>query len=465
MITVYNTLTKKLENLKPQKGKTINLFVCGPTVYDYSHIGHAKTYVQFDVIVKYVRNKFDVFYLQNITDLDDKIIVRAKETKQKPEKLAKKFEKEYYKDMKSLGVDSVSEYARATDHIKAIIKQIDVLLQKGVAYEIQDGIYFDLSKFPNYGKLSGRTSIEAEDAVSRIDEGKEKRNKGDFCVWKRCKKDEPSWEAPWFAGRPGWHIEDTAITETFFGSQYDLHGGARDLLFPHHEAEIALMESVSGNEPLVHYWLHTGFLNVKGKKMAKSLSNFITIREAVEKWGAQPLRWLFASSYYKSPVDFSEGSVFAAAAGLDKLENTLIGVRNRMKAAPDGRVDGAFMKRVKSHEKRFFKEMDADFNTPKATAALFDLARELNGFQGSKKSFECAIVVYTELLDVFGIKFDEFDIPDKVAEIVNKREIARAAGDWGGADKLRDKVDELGFAVDDSETGPIIKKKKNKLTF
>ena len=234
-LRVYNTLTRKKEIFRPKKGKRVNMFVCGPTVYDYTHLGHARTYIAFDMIVKYLRQKgYDVFYLQNITDIDDKIINRAKEEEISWKELARKFEKEYKKDIKALGINSVSKYARATEHIKEIISQVERLLKKGYAYQIEDGIYYDISKFKNYGKLSGRTVLQAEDAVSRIDESKKKRNKGDFCLWKfwSGKDYEPKWKSPWGYGRPGWHIEDTAITEKYFGFQYDIHGGARDSHLP-----------------------------------------------------------------------------------------------------------------------------------------------------------------------------------------------------------------------------------------
>ena len=247
MVKVYNTLIKKKEPFKPRKAKKINLFVCGPTVYDSSHIGHARTYVSFDVIVKYLRFKgYDVFYLQNITDIDDKIIKRAKERKINPLKLSEIFTKEYYKDMKAINVNSVTKYAKATSHIKDILNQVKILMEKGFAYELADGIYFDIEKFKEYGKLSGRTALQADDAITRIDRSVSKRNKGDFCMWKFPKPGDPKWETKFGAGRPGWHVEDTAITEHFFGPQYDIHGGAKDLIFPHHEAEITIMESVSG---------------------------------------------------------------------------------------------------------------------------------------------------------------------------------------------------------------------------
>ena len=277
MLKIYNTLSRKKEIFKPRKEKQVNLFVCGPTVYDFSHLGHARTYIAFDVIVKYLRqNGYDVFYLQNITDIDDKIINKAKENNVTPEKLAFRFEKEYLDDIKSLKINGVTKYARATDHIEEIISQVERLIKKDCAYKIEDGIYYDISKFKGYGKLSKRTVLQAEDAVSRIDESKEKRNKGDFCLWKFSKSGEPNWQSPWGKGRPGWHIEDTAITEKYFGPQYDIHGGANELIFPHHEAEIAQMEVISGKSPLVKYWLHTGLLTIDRVKMAKLLGRWQT---------------------------------------------------------------------------------------------------------------------------------------------------------------------------------------------
>ena len=239
MIKFYNTQSRKKEIFKSLKKRVVNLFVCGPTVYDLAHLGHAKTYIAFDVIVKYLRQQgYKVFYLQNITDIDDRIIKRAKEKKISPEKLALSFERDYFKDIKDLKIDSVTKYARATRYIKEIISQVARLLKKKYAYQTEDGIYYDISKFKDYGKLARRTVLQAEDGISRIDESIKKRNKGDFCLWKFSKLGEPKWKSPWRDGRPGWHIEDTAITEKYFGSQYDIHGGGRDLIFPHHEAEI-----------------------------------------------------------------------------------------------------------------------------------------------------------------------------------------------------------------------------------
>ncbi|MFY9457636.1 MAG: cysteine--tRNA ligase, partial [Candidatus Spechtbacterales bacterium] len=297
-IKLYDTLSRKKGGLNPRSGKKIGIFVCGPTVYDYSHIGHARTYIAFDAFVKYLRSReYEVRYVQNITDIDDKIIARANDLKQDPRDLARNFETEYYHDMESLGVNSVDKYACATNYIPQIISQVERLMAGGYAYEIEnEGIYFDISKFRDYGKLSRRTVEQAEDAVSRIDKSIKKRNKGDFALWKYEKAGEPKWPSPWGDGRPGWHIEDTAITETEFGAQYDIHGGARDLIFPHHESEIAQMETISAKVPLVNYWVHTGFLTVNGEKMSKSLGNFITIHEFLRERSKEALRLLVLSS-------------------------------------------------------------------------------------------------------------------------------------------------------------------------
>src|SRR3989344_5285411 len=279
---INNTLTKQKEEFVPRENKKVKMFVCGPTVYDYIHIGNARTFVFFDVVAKYLRHSgYQVQYIQNITDIDDKIITRAKEINEDPLVFAKKYEEIFLEDMKALKVTAVTDYdqyARATDHIDEVVGQVKKLIEKGHAYLIEgDGYYFDLSTFPDYGKLSGRTVEMAEDAVSRVDENPDKRNRGDFTLWKFFKEGEPFWETKLGKGRPGWHIEDTAITEKYFGPQYDLHGAGQDLIFPHHEAEIAQQESASGIKPFVKYWMHSAFLVNKEKKMSKSLGNFMSL--------------------------------------------------------------------------------------------------------------------------------------------------------------------------------------------
>jgi len=462
-LKIYNTLTRKKEIFKPRKGKKVNMFVCGPTVYDYAHIGHARTYIAFDVIVKYLRKKgYDVFYLQNITDVDDKIINRAKEEGVSWKELARKFEREYKKDAKSLGVDSVSKYARATEHIKEIISQVERLLKKGFAYQIEDGIYYDISKFKDYGKLSGRTALQAEDAVSRIDESKKKKNKGDFCLWKfwSGKDWEPKWRSPWGYGRPGWHIEDTAITEKYFGPQYEIHGGARDLIFPHHEAEIAQMEAISEKKPMVKYWLHTGFLTINGQKMSKSLGNFITIREFLNKHSARLLRFFVLKSHYRSPIDYSEKAILQSQNELERIDEFVEKIQNAKCKIQN--FNSKF--KIDKFKNKFEEAMDDDFNTPKAMAVIFELIREVNPMLDKNQITQEEVKQILEFLkfidEIFGfiLKKERVKIPEEIKKLAQKREILRKEKKWEEADKIREEIKKLGYEIQDTAGGTKIKK-------
>lgn len=459
MQKVYNTLTQKKEELKPIKGKKINLFVCGPTTYDDSHIGHARTYIAFDMIVKYLRaTGFSVDYLQNITDIDDKIIERAQQKNITPDQLAKEFEKKYLDNMRDLNVDSITKYAKATKHIKKIVNQIRILLQKRYAYRTRDGIYYDISRFKGYGKLSGRTVLQAEDAVSRIDESEHKKHKGDFVLWKFAKEGEPQWESPFGKGRPGWHIEDTAITEKYFGDQYDIHGGARDLIFPHHEAEIAQMEAISGKTPLVKYWMHSGFLTVKGKKMAKSQKNFITIDSFLKEHSPRLLRLIILKNHYRSPVDYNNKIVKQAQKELERLDEFTDKLNNINSKAKTKNL-------VKTAEKEFEVAMTDDFNTPKALAAIFNLTSKGNTLisknQLSTKEAKEILSFLKQKDKVFSfILFQkpEKDIPKDVQKLVKTRERHRKNNKWKEADKVRVDIKKKGYLVQDSSKGPVIKK-------
>jgi len=458
MLKLYNTLARKKETFRPRKGKKVNIFVCGPTCYDFSHIGHARTYIVFDSIVKYLREKnFDVFYLQNITDIDDKIIKRAKEKRTTPQKLANRFEKEYFKDMGSLRIDSVDKYARATEHIKEIISQVKRLKEKGFAYKIEDGIYYDITCFKDYGKLSGRTVLQAEDAVSRIDESKEKRNKGDFCLWKFSKKEKPKWKSPFGLGRPGWHIEDTAITEKYFGPQYDIHGGARDLIFPHHEAEIAQMEAISNKKPLVKYWLHPGFLTIEGQKMSKSLGNFITIRELLKKHSPEALRLLVLSSHYRSPIDYSKEAILQAEKNLERLVEFF----QKIKKPTLENAKKKEVLNVKKYSEKFKKAMEDDFNTPKAFSVIFDFVKAGNKKleKLSKKDLKESYQFLERVDKIFEIfPKEKLIIPLEVKQLVEIREKYRKEKKFKKADQIRKKIKKLGFWVKDTKQGPTVKK-------
>ncbi|MDA2936108.1 cysteine--tRNA ligase [Patescibacteria group bacterium AH-259-L05] len=448
MLQIYNTLTRRKDPFKPRHKKRVDIFVCGPTIYDYMHIGHAKTYVQFDVIVKYLRYKgYRAYYLQNVTDIDDKIIKRAQEKNIDPAKLAREFEGYYHDDEKKLGITSVTKYARATDYIKDIIKQTQALLKKGYAYKISDGYYYDITKFKDYGKLSGRTALGAEDAVSRIDESVAKKNKGDFCLWKFSKPDEPSWDTKIGRGRPGWHIEDTAITEKHFGPQYDIHGGARDLIFPHHEAEIAQMQAISDKSPMARFWIHTGFLTVDGKKMSKSLKNFITVDDALKNYDYKTLRFFYLSSHYHSPIDFTDESIKSAQHGLERLNDFIQYTKIHKKDNKE---------LTQKTKQQFITAMDDDFDTVKAIAALFDFINICYKKNiGGKSAYKLLKKINT-IFDIFTFKKPR--IPQNITILVEQREKLREQKKWSEADQIRKKIQTLGFTVEDTDKGPIVKK-------
>jgi len=469
---LLNTLSNKKERLAPRRAKRIQLFVCGPTVYDYAHIGHARTYLAFDFIAKYLSKLgYKTYYLQNITDIDDRIIARANEVGVSTKELARNFEKAYHEDERKLRITSVFKYARATDRIPTIIRQVKILLKKKHAYEIaEDGYYFDLSTFPRYGVLSKRTSLQAEDSVSRIDDSKGKRNKGDFALWKFSKQGEPYWNTELGKGRPGWHIEDTAITESVFGPQYDIHGGAVDLIFPHHEAEITQQESVSNKKPLAKYWLHTGFLTINGEKMSKSLGNFITIRSFLENHetprlpfdATTLLRYIVLSQHYRTRMDFTEMLITQARQALFTLfdfEKRLTMYTTRtLKLKP-----GEDRKTQKSNNKyilKFHKALQNDFNTPQALATVFEIIHKINTKMDKQKATLHDIVNTRALLallyELFGFRFRTVQIPKEVKTIVTEREEARRIKNWQLADELREKAKAFGFSIEDTQTGPII---------
>ncbi|MCX6760200.1 MAG: cysteine--tRNA ligase [Candidatus Nealsonbacteria bacterium] len=464
MLKIYNTLSRKKDEFKPLKGNKVNLFVCGPTIYDYAHIGHAKTYISFDAFAKYLKQKdFNVFYLQNITDIDDKIINRAKEKNMPVKKLADEFEKEYLKDVKSIFITSVKKYEKATDNIKEIISQIKRMIESGFAYKASDGVYFDISKFKNYGKLSKRTALGAEDAVSRIDDSKNKRNKGDFCLWKLSKDSEPKWESPWGDGRPGWHIEDTAITEKFFGPQYDIHGGARDLIFPHHEAEIAEMESISGKSPLAKYWMHTGFLTVNGQKMSKSLNNFITIRDFISKNSPSLLRFMILKTLWHSPFDYSDKSLKESKAGLEKIEEF---VRKISSVKNTSAKNGLISQAVKKATDDFYRQLDDDFNTPNALAVIYDFIKEMNKLFDDKKISKknakeilSFIKKFNEIFNILDFKgILKTPVSKEIKKLAAERKKARKENNWQKSDELRKQIEDKGYKIEDTQSGSVIRK-------
>ena len=393
MIKLYNTLTRKKEVFKPLKKGLAGIYSCGPTVYSEQHIGNMRSALLADFLkrvlmynnfrVKHVMNYTDVGHLTSDRDLgEDKVEKAAKKERSSVGKITKKYIGLFESDMKKLNVTSVNKYARATNYIPEIISQVKRLIKKRYAYKISDGWYFDLSKDEDYGKLAKRTSLELDDAVSRIDENKEKKNKGDFCLWKFSKKGEPSWRAIFNPGRPGWHIEDTAITEKHFGSQYEIHGGARDLLFPHHEAEISQMEAISGKKPLAKYWMHTGFLTVHGEKMSKSLGNFITIQDFLKKYSPRLLRLLVIKTHYRSPIDYSEKILKQTENELERIDEFITRLEEVKSTKPSSNEVMGFIDKM---ELGISGAMEDDFNTPILIAVLFGSIQEGNKLLDSQK--------------------------------------------------------------------------------
>ncbi|MEM7824938.1 MAG: cysteine--tRNA ligase [Candidatus Aenigmatarchaeota archaeon] len=375
VLKLFDTMTKKKKIFKPLKDKEVKMFVCGQTVYDDAHLGHAKTYVNFDILARFLRYLgYKLHYIQNITDIDDKIINRAKEKGEHPLKLAEHFTKRFFEDIERLKIkETINDFPKSTDYIPQMIDQINTLLKKGYAYVVDGDVYFDVSKFKDYTKLSRMKLKDLE--KHRIEPDERKRNSYDFSLWKSAKLDEISWDSPFGKGRPGWHIEDTAITVTIFGPQYDIHGGANELIFPHHTNEIAQAEAATGIKPFVKYWLHSGVLNIRGQKMSKSLKNFITIREALEKYSPETLRLWIASTHYRKPIDYNEKDLEVAKKKVEKIKLTLERINENYSKAGKGEF---FVNKIKKLRKEFLDAMNDDINTPLALTKYFELITLIN---------------------------------------------------------------------------------------
>ena len=459
---IYNTQSRNIEEFTPLHGNRVYMFVCGPTVYDHSHIGHARTYLAYDVIARYLRTKgYSLFYLMNVTDIDDKIINRAKEVGQDPLTLADRFRNDFIQDMHSLGIDSVNLYAKASEHIPEIIAQILTLIDKQFAYQVDGDVFFDVSKFPNYGRLSHQDINQL--TMHRIDPDPRKKNAVDFALWKSEKPGEPAWNSPWGRGRPGWHIEDTAITTTYFGPSYDLHGGGLDLIFPHHEAEIAQAEAATGKQPLVKYWIHSGLLTVSGTRMGKSVGNFITIKDALLKHDPEVLRLYFASSHYRSQLEYDETRFAQTEQVLERLRATFNQFKSLQATArpittPDSDEIGQIVSRAKLD---FDGAMDEDFNTPRALAAMIGFAKTIESYANNKLSQE----TLTQILNLFSYFGNVFGIlqttgtamermfGELLSMVLINRDEARRKGDWATSDMIRDTLRDLGVVVEDSAEG------------
>ncbi len=475
-LRVYNTLKREVEAFVPIRGKKVGLYVCGITPYDASHLGHARCYVTWDVFRRYLEfSGFDVTHIQNFTDVDDKIIHRANELKRNPSDLAQEYIDAYFEEFDQLNVKRAHQYPKVTAHIPEIIVLVKKLIQNGFAYENKGDVFFEVKKCADYGKLS-RQSVDDLVKGKRIEPSENKKNPEDFALWKAAKPGEPSWESPWGKGRPGWHIECSVMSSKYLGEQFDAHGGGQDLIFPHHENEIAQSESASGKKPFVKYWLHNGFVTVKQDKMAKSLGNFLTVREALAKHSPETLRFFLISTHYRQPLDFNENALLQAKQAWGSLENALERMEEAVEEiAGNGKEEvkrknsfsGAVDPKVEELVLGFTRAMDDDVNTPLAIALLFqlrDYAFKLleqhaqNPDEDTKSSLVQCRTALSRLLDVLGFKpvQKELSIPvEEIRRLVEEREEARKQRDFGRADKIRRQLRERGVELEDQKDGSV----------
>lgn len=459
VLEVFNTLSRQKETFKPMRGKQVKMFVCGQTPYDDAHVGHAKTYVQFDTIVRWLKHLgYDVYYAQNITDIEDKLINRAKEQGLDPLNLAKHYTQRFLEDLEALRVKkNIDLFPTTSDYISQMIEQIQTLIRKGYAYVVDEDVYYDVTRFKDYTKLS-RMSIE-ELSKHRIEPDPRKRNSFDFALWKSQKPGELAWESPWGKGRPGWHIEDTAMTVTIFGPQYDLHGGASEHIFPHHTNEIAQAEAATGKKPFVKYWMHTGLLNIKGEKMSKSLRNFVTIKEVLSRYQPEVLRLYYASTHYRKPIEFDEEDLERPKAELAYLYNTIRNIKHA--ASSRGETSNEVETLLAETEKKFAEAMNNDFNTHLSFTHLYGLAQEINKIVSKQKinreQAERITQTFRELGGIFGILEEEVtieeELPEEVEKLIEQREEARKGKRWETADRLRQEIKRLGYLLEDTSEG------------
>jgi cysteinyl-tRNA synthetase len=464
-VKVYNTLSGEKEEFSPQSDE-VKMYVCGVTPYDDAHIGHAMSYIVFDVIKRYLRFRgYKVKYVQNVTDIDDKIIDRAGKLGIPPAELAEKYTSSFDEDMKALNIikAETDKYPKATEEIPKIIEVIQGLIDKGYAYPAGGSVYFRVRNDPDYGKLAHR-SLDSMMAGECAVGGEEKEDPMDFALWKASKPGEPYWESPWGEGRPGWHIECSAMSLKYLGDTLDIHGGGQDLVFPHHENEIAQSESFTGKKPFVKYWLHNGLVQFGEDKMSKSLGNLITIKQALEQFSSDAIRIFVLSSHYRSPLTYSEEGLEAAERGAERLMR--VALRDDTTGGKGKALD------AKPYEEQFKEAMNDDFNTPQALAVLFELARAINQAGDSGLSFIGARSFISELArDVLGLKLDPLDlimrepepeIEQRVNRMVEERLKLRNAKQWQQADKIRAELRELGVVLEDTPEGTIIRWKRKR---
>ena len=462
---IYNTMTRQKEELVPVHEGEVRIYACGPTVYNFFHIGNARPFIIFDTLRRYLTHKgLKVTFVQNFTDIDDKLIRRAEEERTTVEEIADRYIEEYFKDADSLGVLRADVHPRATRHVGEIIKIISRLIKNGYAYEAQGDVYFDTQAYPGYGKLSGQ-NLEDREAGARIEVDDIKKNPMDFALWKAQKPGEPAWKSPWGMGRPGWHIECSAMSMKYLGETFDIHCGGVDLIFPHHENEIAQSEGATG-KPFAKYWMHNGHINVDNRKMSKSLGNFFTVREIAAVFDLESVRMFMLSAQYRSPINFSRDLIEQAKASLERLYTARNNALFLLESAPDRAMspeEEAFAARGKEAIAHFDEAMDDDLNTADALGAIFEWARDMNATLGtgspSKAAIEAGLNALGEMTGVLGILTKKLDTtPENVLELVAARQSAKKEKRFADADRIRGEVLALGYVIEDTPTGPKVRK-------
>ncbi|MGI5970801.1 MAG: cysteine--tRNA ligase [Oscillospiraceae bacterium] len=452
---IFNTMTGRKEEFRPIEPGRVKMYACGPTVYNLIHVGNARPLIMFDVLRRYFEYRgYEVTFVQNFTDVDDKIINRANEEGVTSEEIAKKYIAEYEKDARGLGVRPATFHPKATENIAEIIEMVRTLIEKGCAYEADGDVYFRTSSFESYGRLSHQP-LEELDAGARVDVSDIKESPMDFALWKSAKPGEPSWDSPWGKGRPGWHIECSAMSCRYLGKTIDIHCGGQDLIFPHHENEIAQSEAANGCK-FVNYWMHNGFISIDNRKMSKSLGNFFTVREAAEAYGYETIRYFMLSAHYRSPINYSGEVLLQAKAALERLYTAESNLCFLMETAPsEPGADAAFLGKYRD---QFIEAMEDDFNTAYALAAVFEMVREINTAVTEKPSKELATDCHkrlTELTDVLGLLYNKKDesIDSEIESMIEQRQAARKAKNWAEADRIRDELKSRGIILEDTPQG------------
>lgn len=457
----YNTLTRQKEEFVTVEPGKVKMYACGPTVYNYFHVGNARTFITFDALRNYLQYRgYDVTFVQNFTDVDDKIIQQALKENRTPMEISEKYIEAYFKDAESLGILKADVHPRVTETIPEIIEFVQALIDKGFAYELKGDVYFDVEAYPNYGSLS-KQSLEELKSGARVEVNEAKKNPLDFALWKTAKPGEPSWESSWGKGRPGWHIECSAMARKYLGETIDIHGGGGDLVFPHHENEVAQSQALTG-KPFARYWVHVGYLNVDNRKMSKSLNNFFTPREIAEEFDLEVVRFFMLSAHYRNPINFSREGMEASKNGLERLYNALDNwgyySEKTEKASVNG--DESLLQEIEGHRVKFSEEMDDDFNTANGIAVIFELVKTVNDMIAQKPGktvLDTAIQLLQELSGVMGLltkrKEEASSLDVAIEALIQERQSARTEKKYARADQIRDELTEKGIVLEDTPEG------------